>query len=80
MANPNNCATCDHKRIPDGGYCYMFRDAPTEVCAQHTGHSFKVFQRDMLRKIAEAFSPTPPLTCISCGAEGHKDQPLVCGH
>jgi hypothetical protein len=37
MANPNNCATCDHKRDPDGGWCYMFRAEPTEVCMQHTG-------------------------------------------
>lgn len=36
--NPNNCATCDHKRNPDGGWCYMFRDEPTDACAQHTGY------------------------------------------
>lgn len=35
--NPNNCATCEHKRHPDGGHCYMFRDEPTEACLQHTG-------------------------------------------
>lgn len=34
--NPNNCGACDHKRSPDGGWCYMFRDEPTEVCAKHT--------------------------------------------
>ncbi len=34
--NPNNCATCDHKRHPDGGHCYMFRWTPTEPCAHHT--------------------------------------------
>lgn len=37
--NPNNCDTCDHKRDPDGGHCYMFREAPTEVCMQHTGRA-----------------------------------------
>lgn len=35
--NPNNCETCEHKQNADGGHCYMFRDAPTEVCMQHTG-------------------------------------------
>lgn len=34
--NLNNCATCDHKRNPDGGHCYMFRLAPTTACVQHT--------------------------------------------
>ena len=37
MANPNNCAACDHKRRPDGGWCYMFRDEPTVECLRHTG-------------------------------------------
>jgi hypothetical protein len=36
MSNPNNCAACDHKKHPDGGWCYMFRHEPTEVCAKHT--------------------------------------------
>lgn len=35
--NPNNCETCAHKQNPDGGHCYMFSKAPTEVCMQHTG-------------------------------------------
>jgi hypothetical protein len=35
--NPNNCKTCDHKRNPEGGWCYMFREEPTDVCMQHTG-------------------------------------------
>ena len=38
-SNPNNCETCDHKKRPDGGWCYMFRTEPTEVCRQHTGYS-----------------------------------------
>ena len=37
MSNPNNCETCDHKRIPQGGWCYMFRDEPADVCGVHTG-------------------------------------------
>ena len=38
MSNPNNCATCEHKRrvAPTEGHCYMFRLEPTEPCAQHT--------------------------------------------
>jgi hypothetical protein len=36
VTNPNNCATCDHKRHPDGGHCYMFRRAPQVACLQHT--------------------------------------------
>lgn len=35
--NPNNCSTCLHKLLPEGGWCYMFKDEPTEVCMQHTG-------------------------------------------
>ena len=38
MANPNNCATCDHKRNPQGGWCYMFRSEPERVCLCHTAH------------------------------------------
>jgi hypothetical protein len=38
MSNPNRCETCNHKRTPDGGWCYMFRDEPNFDCAQHTGH------------------------------------------
>ena len=36
--NPNQCATCGHKpHGGSGGHCYMFREAPTETCQQHTG-------------------------------------------
>lgn len=36
--NPNNCKTCEHyqQRKPEDGHCYMFADAPTEQCFQHT--------------------------------------------
>ena len=37
MNNPNNCSTCDHKKTPQGGWCYIFRNEPTEVCMKHTG-------------------------------------------
>ena len=36
MSNPNNCAACDHKGDPQGGWCYMFRDEPMATCAKHT--------------------------------------------
>lgn len=40
MANPNNCATCKHKQrqspVGQNEHCYMFKDAPIEVCMQHT--------------------------------------------
>ena len=38
-SNPNNCAACDHKRNPDGGWCYMFRFEPKEVCMRHTARN-----------------------------------------
>lgn len=38
MSNPNNCAGCDHKKYPDGGWCYMFRSEPDRVCLCHTAH------------------------------------------
>jgi hypothetical protein len=42
--NPNNCKTCKYKAMRSGdgsksGFCYMFADAPTEICMQHTGRT-----------------------------------------
>jgi hypothetical protein len=34
--NPNHCTTCDHKKNPEGGHCYMFRHAPEITCGAHT--------------------------------------------
>lgn len=34
--NVNNCATCHHKKHPDGGWCYIFREEPKEICLQHS--------------------------------------------
>ncbi len=39
MSNPNNCKTCEHKDDREGGWCYMFRAMPTEVCGYHTGQT-----------------------------------------
>lgn len=36
MANPNDCSMCDHKKHPDGGWCYMFKNEPVQACLQHT--------------------------------------------
>ena len=36
MSNQNNCASCDHKHNPDGGWCYMFRAEPVQVCGLHS--------------------------------------------
>lgn len=60
MSNPNNCATCDYKQIPDGGHCYMFRDEPTDVCMQHTGR--RISALDLLppeRECCGTFPNTP---------------------
>ena len=43
MSNPMNCETCDYKHFnkkqleADNAHCYMFREAPTEICRVHTG-------------------------------------------
>jgi hypothetical protein len=44
IMNPNNCETCYYKAMGDEeGHCYMFKDAPTEVCAQHSGREDRWF-------------------------------------
>ena len=37
--NLNNCETCDYKKMNEGqdGWCYMFKDEPTELCMAHSG-------------------------------------------
>ena len=34
--NTSMCELCKHKLHPDGGWCYMFRHAPSGPCAQHS--------------------------------------------
>lgn len=37
MGNPNNCSRCDYRKMPRGeGWCYMFKNEPTDVCRKHT--------------------------------------------
>lgn len=32
-----DCTSCDHKKNPDGGYCYMFEQRPADDwCFHHT--------------------------------------------
>ena len=35
--NPNNCHSCGHKTVACSGWCYMFKQEPTDSCSQHTG-------------------------------------------
>jgi hypothetical protein len=55
--NPNNCATCEHKQHPDGGWCYMFRHEPMEVCMEHTGMPRMSFTSDSIFRIMLAILP-----------------------
>lgn len=51
--NPNNCPNCDHHKMqrviekndPQAMklHCYMFRDEPTDICAQHSGNKISFF-------------------------------------
>jgi hypothetical protein len=38
MINPNNCKTCDYTKLNANreGHCYMFLNAPDDVCMIHT--------------------------------------------
>lgn len=29
-----NCGICEHKRIPDKGYCHLFEDEPEDYCTK----------------------------------------------
>lgn len=51
MPNPNNCDTCSHRisRSDEDGFCYMFKDEPSEQCMQHSG------QTDFERTFAAIF-------------------------
>ena len=62
--NPNNCAACDHKMHPDGGWCYMFRNEPTDVCYQHTARYARLVQCDRICE-GRPCGLKPP--CPDCG-------------
>ncbi|HET8694998.1 MAG TPA: hypothetical protein VFM33_10060 [Aquabacterium sp.] len=37
MSNPNNCETCDYRKLQEPGmHCYMFREEPKAVCMKHS--------------------------------------------
>ena len=60
--NPNNCETCDHKKHPDGGHCYMFRTEPDEVCMIHTLRKTVIIGRpSMLSMVLAAALADAPL-------------------
>lgn len=40
--NKANCSTCDHKKNPDGGWCYMFRQEPEFTCQIHTNKKVRI--------------------------------------
>ncbi len=49
MSNPNNCETCRHKPNGEGGWCYMFRDEPSDTCYAHTEREPFDFLRELKR-------------------------------
>lgn len=52
-ANPNNCSTCDYKQMNDDPtlHCYMWKDAPDDVCLQHSARRKLGF--DLLMAVAK---------------------------
>lgn len=52
LNNPNNCETCEHKKHPDGGHCYMFRNEPTDVCKIHSPYNIG----NLVENLADIFS------------------------
>lgn len=68
MNNHNNCFTCEHKANPDGGWCYMFKSGPNEVCAKHTQFAMElVTQREPL---PNAFFQVPVGTKVKINFRG----------
>lgn len=84
--NPNNCTTCGHKANRDAGHCYMFRDAPTDVCMQHTGRGeylslpFLDIFPDVIAVMLSRPIPVAEVTCLSCGARAATAEAIPCGH
>ncbi len=58
--NPNRCETCHHKQTPEGGWCYMFRTEPDDVCLRHTARheEWKQARREMEKLIASLKNAT----------------------
>ncbi len=58
MTNPNNCNACEYKRINEQkeGHCYMFRNAPSDICMQHTQRkNLEVFSTHSLAEVISLF-------------------------
>ena len=52
----SNCATCGHKQVPDGGWCYMFKEPPEGRCYQHTGEKGPLTDLENLIRQAQLMS------------------------
>jgi hypothetical protein len=92
-SDPNNCATCEHKQRPDGGWCYMFREQPEPQCMQHRARRAAAPSPQAQAQPLIPISPTaregkPPCgechlqpgeRCDICGAQAQA-QRLPCGH
>lgn len=37
----HDCETCDHRKNPQGGHCYMFREPPETACQIHTSLPYR---------------------------------------
>lgn len=74
--NPNNCDSCDHKKPPDGGWCYMFRSEPTGICMKHTGIADSYFKP--LAEWRRTKNPSDPCSgeCRLSGARGCPFDPV----
>lgn len=69
MKNPNNCSNCDHHKLQrvieanDGTaellHCYMFKDAPTQQCMQHSGHKLSFFGVSPTGEVVGSRNPIP---------------------
>ena len=57
--NENMCELCDHKKNPDGGWCYMFRFEPTHACVQHAIPALKArnIRIEHFQKMAKRETP-----------------------
>lgn len=89
--NPNNCPNCDHhktQRVIEASdkeaqplHCYMFKDAPTEQCMQHSGHKLSFFGVSPSGHIITSRDPNSPIqTSIQEIVEALKESGAVIEH
>jgi hypothetical protein len=71
----NNCATCEHKRYPDGGHCYMFREEPVFLCWQHQDRRGKEVRVGTASPEGRATTDaTDGVTAVDVTAEDYRQQ------